>query len=341
MTKPSILITARFDPAIADQLHARADISLHDWAKSGRYKETGELASALKGKRILVTEIDQVNDALLAAAPDVRIVITCRGNPVNLDIPACTRRGVLALNTPGRNAEAVADLTIAYILACARHVVTSANYVAQGGWTSHQQQIQGQSVFFRFHGVDMDTATVGLVGLGAVGRGVAKRLQGFGTRVLAVDPYIKPEVAKQASVTLVDLPTLLRESDFVSMHVHVTKETKGMIGAAQFALMKPTAYLINTARSGAVDQDAMVAALREKRIAGAALDVFDTEPLAADSPIRKLDNVIITPHVGGATPGIIKVQSRVVAGQLAAILDGREPPHMLNPEVAKAALRAR
>ncbi len=336
MSKPGILITARFQPELARDLEEGADVDLHDWSAARKRMEPGELASRMRGRQIFVTEIDRVDEAMLEACPHLKVVITCRGNPVNVDIPACTRRGVLALNTPGRNAEAVADMAVGLIIACARHLVPAAILIREGGWTGAGQG----SVHFRFQGRDMDDATVGLVGLGAVGRAVARRLAGFGARVLACDPYVSRERCAEMGVTLVDLPTLLAEADFVSLHVHVTDETAGMIGEEQFALMKPTAYLINTARAGVVDQDAMVRALKEQRIAGAALDVFAQEPLPADSPLRTLENVILTPHLGGATPGQTRVQSRIVVEQVLALMDGQEPPHMLNPEVAEAAIEA-
>jgi len=336
MSKPGVFITARFDPGLSVRLQARADVALRDWTVSRKRLEPAELAALLRGRQIFVAEIDPVNDALLAACPDLKVVISCRGNPVNLDIPACTRRGVLCLNTPGRNAEAVADLAVLFILACARHHVPAHNVIKEGGWTRTGQG----SVYWRFQGRDMEDAVVGLVGLGAVGRAVARRLGGFGSRVLAFDPYVPADKVREAGAEPAGLSTLLRESDFVSLHVHITNETKRMIGEAELALMKPTAFLINTARSGAVDQDAMVRALKERRIAGAALDVFDEEPLPLESPLRALDNVILTPHLGGATPGLVKVQSATVVEQIEAVLDGREPPHMLNREVAQAALAA-
>ena len=336
MSRPGILVTARFHQNMAPQLAKRADVAFHDWSTSRKRMDSTELTSLLRGRRILVTEIDQVDQALLEACPDLSVVITCRGNPVNVDIPACTERGVLALNTPGRNAEAVADMAVGLIIACARHLVPAAALIREGGWSATGQR----SAYFRFQGIDMDDATVGLVGLGAVARAVRRRLRGFGTRVLAYDPYISAEVFDDLDVVAVDLPALMAESDFVSLHVHVTEETAGMIGEEQLACMKPTAFLINTARAGAVDQEAMYRALKEKRIAGAALDVFSQEPLPADSPLRELDNVILTPHLGGATPGQTKVQTRIVVEQALALLDGREPPHMLNPKVAKTAIEA-
>ena len=221
------------------------------------------------------------------------------------------------------------------ILACARHLVPAAALLREGGWN---QRDRG-SVYRRFEGRDLDDSTVGLVGFGAVARALARRLSGFGTRILAHDPYVEPGVLTEHGVEASDLRTVMAEADFVSIHVPVTDETRRMLGPGQLALLKPTAYLINTGRSGAVDQEAMYDALKGGRIAGAALDVYDEEPLPEDSPLRSLENVILTPHIAGSTPGQIKVQSRMVAEQIQAIVEGREPAHILNVEAAKGALR--
>lgn len=335
MSKLSVLITARFDPKAADLFAHRAGVDFQDWSKRERRGYTvDDLAPILKGKRIFVTEIDRVNDDLLARCPDLRVVISCRGSPVNVDIPACTKHGVLVLNTPGRNAEGVADLAVGGMIVMARRVIPAANLTKQGGWATNQG-----SVYFGFQGSDLSDASIGLVGLGAVAKAVARRLRGFGARILACDPYAPDETFKQLGVIRADLATVVKEADFLSIHVHVTPETKGMIGKAQFAMMKPSAFLINTARSGAVDTEAMVEALRTKRIAGAFLDVFDKEPVAADNPLCALDSVVMTPHIGGSTPGQTREQSRIVADQIIAILDGKQPPHMVNPEVAEKALK--
>lgn len=335
MSNLPILITARFDPKAAGLFAHRASADFQDWSKRERRGYTvDDLAPILKGKRIFVTEIDRVNDDLLSRCPDLRVVISCRGSPVNVDVPACTKRGVLVLNTPGRNAEGVADLAVAGMLVMARKIVPAAILTKQGGWATNQG-----SVYFGFQGSELSDATVGLIGLGAVARGVARRLHGFGARILAYDPYATDDVFTQHGVTRAGLAAVAREADFLSIHVHVTQETKGMIGKAQFEMMKPSAFLINTARSGVVDTEAMVAALKSKRIAGAFLDVYDKEPIDSDNPLCALDNVVLTPHIGGSTPGQTKEQSRIVAAQLVAILDGKQPPHMVNPEAAEKALK--
>lgn len=332
MARPRALITARFDPGIASSLEQVAEAELRNW-EEGRL-DTDALASALAGVQILVTEIDQVDEALLRQCPDLRAVITCRGSPVNIDVEACTARGVAVLNTPGRNARGVADLAVGFILACERQIVSASVLLHEGGWTRGDRR----ELYRRFSARDMDEVTVGLVGFGAVGRALARRLRGFGTRVLVFDPYIPQEVFAEHDVVRSDLDVLLAESDFVSLHVHVTPETRHMIGARELGLMKPTAYLINTGRSGAADQEAMQAALQEGRLAGAALDVYDEEPLPVDSPLRALDNVILTPHIGGATTGPIRVQSEIVREQITAMVQGKEPPHLLNAEAGVAAL---
>ncbi|MCH7554149.1 MAG: 2-hydroxyacid dehydrogenase [Chloroflexi bacterium] len=330
------LITARFDQRYAKEMGGLVDAHYHPWdGDAGRLKPE-ELPTQLQGRQVLVTEIDRVDTALLDECPELKVIITCRGNPVNVEVPACTQRGVLVLNTPGRNAEGVADFAMALLLAAARHIVPAAHLLKEGGWNPRDRG----SVYFRFQGTDLDDATVGLVGFGAVARAVARRLKGFGSRVLAYDPYVTPEDMAEQGVKAADLETVASEADFLSIHVHVTPETEGMIGAPLLSLMKPTAYLINTARAGAVDQEALLQALKDKRIAGAALDVFLEEPLPEDSPLRTLDNVVLTPHIAGSSPGQTRVQSQIVLGQLQALAQGNEPPHILNPEVASDVIAA-
>ena len=280
MTEPDTVITARFDPTIAERIREIVNLDFQPWDKGRLTPE--ELPGRLVGRPIFVTEIDRVDLSLLSQCPDLRVIITCRGNPVNVDIPACSARGVAVLNTPGRNAGGVADLALALILACARHLVPAAALLREGGWN---QRDRG-SVYRRFEGRDLDDSTVGLVGFGAVARALARRLSGFGTRILAHDPYVEPGVLTEHGVEASDLRTVMAEADFVSIHVPVTDETRRMLGPGQLALLKPTAYLINTGRSGAVDQEAMYDALKGGRIAGAALDVYDEEPLPEDSPLR-------------------------------------------------------
>jgi phosphoglycerate dehydrogenase-like enzyme len=322
-----ILATARLEEDDLARLAGWAEVDYVDWYT--RRLSAEELAERLAGVEVLVTEIDRVDEALLTRAPALRVVIDCRGNPVNVDLGAASRRGVLVVNTPGRNADSVAEVTVALMLMCAHRIAEAARALAAREWG----RAQAGSLYRRLQGDELGGRTAGLVGLGAVGRGVARRLRTFEMRVLAHDPYVAAEDAAALGVTLTDLDNLCAESDFVSMHVHVTPETERMIGAAQLARMKPTAYFVNAGRAGAVDEQAFYAALRQGRIAGAALDVYHTEPLPADSPLYDLPNVILLPHIAGNSADIPRHQSRLAVDELERLLSGRRPRAIVNPEV--------
>jgi phosphoglycerate dehydrogenase-like enzyme len=195
-----------------------------------------------------------------------------------------------------------------------------------------QGMIKMAVAFFDLKGNELWGMTVGIVGLGAVGREVAKRLKGFDTRLLVYDPYVPSEEVEHLGAQSVDLATLLSVSDVVTLHAPLTAETKGMLGQTELALMKPSAFLINTARGELTDEDALYAALKEGEIGGAALDVFVEEPPPADHPLLQLPNVIATPHIGGNTREIPEHQSRIVVSDLERLFQGKRPLHVLNPE---------
>jgi len=188
-------------------------------------------------------------------------------------------------------------------------------------------------VYYMLQGTELWDKTVGIIGYGAIGRGVAARLKPFGCRIVAYDPYQPAKVFAEGGVRQADLETLLRESDIITVHAVVTPETTGMLGAAQFALMKPTAYFVNVARAAMTDEAALAEALREKRIAGAALDVFSKEPPPLDHPLLQLDNVIALPHIGGNTIEVSIHQTRIAVPDLERLFGGERPRYMQNPEV--------
>ena len=214
----------------------------------------------------------------------------------------------------------MADYSFGLLLACARRLLENLNEVPKGGWNRHQ-------------GRDAAGATLGIIGLGAIGKEVAKRARGFDMRVLAYSRSRDEAFAAQHGVTYVPLEQLLRESDFVSIHTSLNEQTRHLINADRLALMKPTAYIINTARGGIVDTQALYRALKEKRIAGAALDVFEQEPLGADSQLRQLDNLYFSPHAAGNTAQSREMVGRMAAENVIAIMRGERPAGIVNPEV--------
>jgi D-3-phosphoglycerate dehydrogenase len=278
---------------------------------------------------VLIVEADLVHEEVFAASA-LRMIGCCRGDPVNVDRDLATRQGVPIFYTPGRNADAVADLTMAFMLSLVRNVFP-VNDALRKGTLRFESTDDFLSMYNTYGGREIGTATVGIIGLGAVGRLVARRLSGFGPRILGYDPFTQVE-----GVSNVDLPTLLRESDFVTVHCVANDATRGLVGAAELAMMKPTAYVLNLARASIVDEDALYEALVAGQIAGAGLDVFAAEPVQPENRFLQLPNCLVMPHLGGATVDVVRHQSVMITDSIEAYLAGRRPPFLWNPEVLEA-----
>ncbi len=270
-----------------------------------------ELFENLGDVEILVAQFTPISRRMIEAAPQLKVIGVLRGGVENVAIDVATERGVSVLNTPGRNARAVAECTMGLILTEIRNLARSHACLMRGEW--RREFANGLAI------PELNEKTVGLVGYGAIGRLVAHYLQAFGSRILAFDPYAQGD---PSPAELVDLPTLMKESDVVSLHARLSPETHHLIGAAELAMMKPTGVLVNTARSGLIDEPALVEVLRQGKIMGAALDVFDEEPLQAKSPLLELDNVTITPHLAGSTIDAFLNSPKLMAGHLTRMLQG-------------------
>jgi glyoxylate reductase len=270
---------------------------------------------------------DRVDDELLdAAGPGLKVVSNFAVGFDNIDVAACTKRGIPVGNTPGVLTETTADLAFALLMAAARRLPEGYDYVRAGRWrTWGPMLLLGQDV----HG-----ATLGIVGFGRIGREMARRASGFGMRVLYHDVnQATPEDEQQLNATRVGLDALLAESDFISLHTNLTPETRHMLNAQAFSAMKPTAMVVNTSRGPVIDHDALVEALRDGVIAGAALDVTDPEPLPADHPLLSLPNCLVVPHVASASVRTRGLMARMAADNLLAGLRGERLPNCVNPEV--------
>jgi D-3-phosphoglycerate dehydrogenase len=284
-----------------------------------------EVARAAAGHDVLVVHGAPVSAAALEV-PGLRLVCCARGGPVNVDVAAATERGIPVANTPGKNAEAVADLTIAFALMLIRGVPRASRYLANGGTF-------GESVFDgrEFFGREAPGTVLGLVGLGHVGRNVATRALALGFDVIAHDP-VTPAIVPDG-VRLVSLDHLLAESDIVSAHARATVPNYHMFSAPAFARMKPGASFINTARESLVDEDALSEAVRSGALAGAALDVAEWPAAGTRHPLLDLPQVFITPHIGGATQETLDRGARLAAAAVASILARQRPDAVVNPEV--------
>jgi len=271
----------------------------------------------------MVTE--RIDEELLSRAPRLRIVANMAVGYDNVDVPALTRRGIVFTNTPGVLTETTADLTFALILGVARRLGEGERIVRSGQWRSWSP--------FSFLGHDVHHATLGIIGLGRIGMEVAKRAKGFDMRVLYSNRGRNQEAEEKLGCIRVELTTLLRESDFVTVLVPLNAETRHLISTAQLRLMKRSAFLINAARGPIVDQRALAVALRDGVIAGAALDVTDPEPIPQDDPLLSLDNCLILPHVGSASIATRTRMATLAAENIAAFLAGQRPLTTVNAEV--------
>ena len=320
--RPRALVTAPLQGPGLGLLQQLADVVYDPWIEQtplrmysdAQLRERAEKESA----DLLIVEADEVGPEVFGLP--LRAVAATRADPVNVDLDAATKAGVPVLRAPGRNADAVAELAIALLFALNRHI-RSADVDVRAGAVYRDGTIPYQ----RFRAWELAGRTAGLVGLGSVGRALRWRLEGLGMTVVAYDPY-----SDEAKVSLDEL---LEQADVVSMHAAVTPETAGMIGAKQFASMRPGSLYINTARAQLHDTEALVEALESGPLAGAGLDHFVGEHLAAEHPLVGMDNVLLTPHIGGATWDTECRQASIVADDLARLLDGQRPLNLANPEV--------
>ncbi len=316
------LVTAPLRGDGFEKLRRLADVVYDPWIEQTplRIYSAEQLAERIRAESadIVVVESDSVGGPVLDLG--LRAIASTRGDPNNVDVAGATAAGIPVLNTPGRNADAVAEMTLALLFAATRHVVGADADVRAG-----EVFRDGTIPYQRFRAWELAGRTVGLVGLGAVGRAVRWRLAGLGMRVIAHDPY--NDEARHS------LDELLAESDVVSLHAPVTADTAGLIGAGQFAAMRDGVVFLNSARAQLHDTDALVEALRSGKVAAAGLDHFVGELLPVDHPLIALPNVVLTPHIGGATWNTEARQAQMVADDLDVLLSGGTPAHIVNPEV--------
>ncbi len=301
------------------------DVDYHSWLDTRRLTDPDELADRIRtqGISVLVLEADFVFRETFEEAPDLRFVGICRASTSQVEIDAATEHGVVVVNTPGRNARAVAELAVGLMLSLARRIPEAHEYVVSGRW---DHPVGG---YVELRGAELGGRTLGIIGLGAIGTVLSAMAAGLGMRVIAYDPFVTRPVG---GVVMTDLDTVAAESDFISVHVPTTAGTAGLLNARFFSLTKPSAFLINCSDAQIADRTAVVDALRTGRISAAAFDVFETQPIAPDSPLLTLHNVILTPHVGGATEETVARHSRMMADDILRFVNGSQPINIVNPD---------
>lgn len=321
--KPAILVTKRIFPQAIAYLKAHAEL---DYEESDDGMPADELARRIRGKQAVVSQLmDKFTPDVLASLDGIKVIANVAVGYDNIDVPAATRLGILVTHTPDVLTDTTADFAFALLLAAARRVVEGHHFVHSGQWTKWRVDLLvGQDVHHR---------TLGIFGMGRIGQAVARRAKGFSMRIIYHDPQRTPEAVEQElGLELVSAERLLRESDFVSVHVPLMPETLHLIGARELRMMKPTAVLVNTSRGPVVDEPALAEALEQRVIAGAGIDVYEHEPKVHPT-LLQLENAVLAPHIASASVDTRIKMSMMAAENAVAAIEGRRPPNLLNPEL--------
>ncbi len=325
MAKPKIYVTREFPERGLKVIKENFDTEVWPEYPPPPKKLIVEKAKNVDGLATLLS--DKIDAEVFDAAPKLKIVSQMAVGFDNIDVQEATKRGIYVTNTPEVLTDTTADFAWALLMAVARRVVEADKYIRTGQWKVgwHPMMMQGRDVY---------GSTIGIVGAGRIGYGVAERAKGFKMKILFYDVIPRPEMEKLGAKR-VEFDELLKESDFVSIHVPLMKQTYHLISAEKLKLMKKTAYLINNSRGPVVDEKALYQALKEGKIAGAGLDVFEQEPTSMDNPILKLDNVVVAPHISSASYETRSRMAEMVAENLVAFFKGERPPNLVNPDVLK------
>jgi glyoxylate reductase len=323
MAGPVVFVTRRIPEAGVRLLRESCDV--RQWDSDDVIPRAELLRRVADAEGLLCLLTERIDAELLDGAPKLKIAANMAVGFDNLDVAELTRRGVVGTNTPGVLTETTADFTWSLLMAAARRIPEGSRYVRDDKWKTWGPLL--------LLGQDVHHATIGIVGLGRIGQEVAKRAKGFDMRILYYDAYRREDLEQAHGYGYVEMDELLRESDFVTLHVDLNPSTRQMINAAALASMKPTAILINAARGPIVDSMALHDALKNGTIAAAALDVTDPEPMSADHPLVGLDNCLIVPHIASASVRTRDEMSELAARNILAVLQGDRPPTPVNPQV--------
>jgi len=325
--KPPILVTRRIYPEAIEYLEKHAEL---DYEKTDHGLVQEQLIERARGKQAIVTQLTNKFPAAVLAEldPSVKILANVAVGFDNIDVPAATARGILVSNTPGVLTDTTADFAFALMMAAARRITEAETFLRTGQWNRWAIDL--------LVGQDLHHATLGILGMGRIGQAMARRGRGFDMRVLYHDDHpIARDLEREINAEYASMERVLRESDFVSLHVPLMPSTRHLIGEAQLRMMKPTAVLINTARGPVVDEAALARALSEKWIFSAGLDVFEREP-EINPALLACTNVVLAPHIASATVATRRRMCMMAAENAVAAVEGRCPPNLLNPEVWKA-----
>jgi lactate dehydrogenase-like 2-hydroxyacid dehydrogenase len=321
--KPKVFVSREIPKAGLDLLRKKCSVTV---SSKSRVLTKKELVSGIKGKDALLCLLtDRIDSSVMKAGKNLKVIANYAVGFDNIDVPAATKLGIPITNTPGVLTDAVADHACALMMAIARRVVESDKFVRAGKYKSWEPMLM--------LGGDFKDKTLGILGLGRIGSAVAERMhRGFGVKVLYYDVRRNPAFEKNVKAKRVSVLQLMKNSDYVSVHVPLLPSTRHLVGAKELKMMKKTAYLINTSRGPVIDESALVSALRRKQFAGAALDVFENEPKTSPG-LSKLDNAILTPHTASATVTARDAMAVIAARNVLAALSGKRPPNLLNPEI--------
>lgn len=292
---------------------------------SGSIQETIE---ALQGAEIAVTQMAPFTQEVFAGAPNLKMVGVCRGGPVNVDLKAATEAGVIVSYAPGRNAQAAAEFAIGLMLAAMRRITNGDSELHRGIW-------RGDFYTYENAGIELADSTVGLIGYGAIGSIVSRILLAFGARVVVYDPYVDEELLRAQGIKKVTLSQLLKHSNVVSLHARLTPETKHILNRDNLKLLPKGAIIVNSARGGLLDYSSLPELLNAGALGALALDVYDFEPPGIDWPLLNIPNVVLSPHLGGATRQTATRAAKIIAGEVDLYLNGKNPQFVANPEVLK------
>ncbi len=326
MTRPRIYVTRELPERGLNLIKQHFDVQIWPEYAPPPKKTIIEKVKDADGLASLLS--DKIDSEVFDSAPKLKIVAQLAVGFDNIDIPEATKRGIYVTNTPEVLTDTTADFAWALLMAVARRVVEADKYVRSGQWKVgwHPNMLTGRDVY---------DSTIGIVGAGRIGYSMAKRAKGFNMKILFYDVIPRPEMEKDFGAKRVDLDTLFGEADFVTIHVPLMKETHHLVNADRLKLMKRTAYLINNSRGPVVDEKALSEALKEGKIAGAGLDVFEQEPTPMSNPLLKFDNVVVAPHISSASLETRAKMAEMVAENLVAFFEGRRPPNLLNQDVLK------